>query len=252
MSENSEEQRARQWLEDQGYTDICDLSKDRKDPPDFAVANRIGVEVRQLTWMTDTATRENQGAEELEKPLERAICKVLQDAGEPPGGYSVSVSCDLLETFLPKPKVTRQQVGKAVDDYVAILDKAWQSGGDPESWRAHLKCKLDMHFQPFSTSGPGEFVLLQVEAATHLRGWVIKDSIDNVNRCIVDKTAKIQDRIHLYPEWWLVLPAHNIVTPGSREKDEWQTVRDGLVDTKPWSRVVVLDWIHPKTHVDLI
>ena len=192
MNENSEEQRARQWLEDQRYTDFCDLTKDRKDPPDFAVASRIGVEVRQLTWMTDTATRENQEAEELEKPLERAIRKVLQDAGELPGGYSVSVSCDLLDTFLPKPKVTRQQVGKAVDDYVALLDKALQSGGNPESWRAHLKCKLDMHFQPFSTSGPDEFILMQVEAATHLRGWVVKDSIDNANRCIVDKAGKIK------------------------------------------------------------
>ena len=112
MSENSDELYAKQWLVDQGYTDICDLSKDRKDPPDFAVANRIGVEVRQLTWMTDTTTRENQAAEEPEKPLERALGNVLKGAGEPPGGYSVSVSCDLLDTFLPKIKTTRKQVGK--------------------------------------------------------------------------------------------------------------------------------------------
>lgn len=252
MSENSDELRAKQWLEDQGYTDICDLSKDRKDPPDFVVANRIGVEVRQLTWMTDTTTRKNQGAEELEKPLERTIGKVLEDAGEPPGGYSVSVSCDLLDTCLPKTKTTRKQVGKAVDDYVAILDKALQSGGDPVSWWTHLECRLDVHFQPFSTSGPGEFILMPVEAATHLRGWVVKDSINNINRCIEEKTDKIKDRIHLYPEWWLVLPAHKIFTPGSQEKDEWQTVCDSLVDTKPWSRIIVLDWIHQKMHVDVI
>jgi len=51
--------------------------------------------------MTDTVTRKNQGAEELEKPLERTIGKVLEDAGKPPGGYSVDVSCDLLDISLP-------------------------------------------------------------------------------------------------------------------------------------------------------
>ena len=54
MSKNCDELRAQQWLTSQGYTDIRDLSIDGKDPPDFVVNNRIGVEVRRLTWMTDT------------------------------------------------------------------------------------------------------------------------------------------------------------------------------------------------------
>ncbi|MDE2705415.1 MAG: hypothetical protein OXI35_10130 [Gemmatimonadota bacterium] len=57
---------------------------------------------------------------------------------------------------------------------------------------------------------------------------MVKDSIDNINRCIEEKTDKIKDRIHLYPEWWLVLPAHKIFTPGSQQKEEWQTVRNPL------------------------
>lgn len=48
MNTNREEERARQWLESQGYTDILDLSQDGNDPPDFMVENRIAVEVRRL------------------------------------------------------------------------------------------------------------------------------------------------------------------------------------------------------------
>lgn len=251
MDQNSEEQRTKQWLTSQGYTDICDLSRINADPPDFFVDNRIGVEVRRLTWMTD-ATRKNQGTEEIEKPLERTISKVLEDAGAPPSGYSVAVSCDMLDTFLPEAKVTRKQVGEAVHDYVEILNEALQSWGDPVSWQTQLECRLAMHFYPFSTTGAGEFTLQQVEAATHLRGWVVKDSIDNINRCIVDKTDKIKNKIHQYPEWWLVLVDHNVFTPLKGEEDEWQEIRNSLGDTKPWSRIVVLSWLHPLMHIDVI
>ena len=201
--------------------------------------------------MTDSK-RKNQGAEEIEKPLESTINRVLEDAGAPPGGHSVSVSCDLLATSLPKTSVTRKQVEKAVDDYVDILDKALQSGGAPGSWQTQTECRLAMHFQPFSTSGTGEFILVQVEAATHLRGWVVKDSIDNINRCIAEKTAKIKNKIHCYPEWWLVLVDRDIFTPPKWEKDEWQDIRNSLGDTKPWSRIVVLSWLYPSTHVEVI
>ncbi len=251
MSKNDEEPRAEQWLRSQGYTNIRDLSKTNEDPPDFVVDKRIGVEVRRLNFMTEV-NGEMQGVEQLEEPLEGIIRRKLKDAGEPPGAYSVSVSCDLLATSLPATKVTSKQVGKAVDDYTDILNEALQSGRAPASWATQLKCRLDMHFHPFSTSGTGEFILVQVEAATHLRGWVVKDSIDTINRCIAYKTDKIKNLIHCYPEWWLVLVDRDVFTPSKREKDEWQDIRNSLGDTKPWSRIVVLSWLHPSTHVDVI
>ena len=250
MSKNEEEQRVQQWLKSQGYTDIRDLSRTNEDPPDFVVDNRIGVEVRRLNWMTD-ANGKNQGAEGLEKPLEKTISKVLEAVGEPPGGYSVEVSCDLLDTSLPETDETERQVGRAVDRYVKKLNKALQCGRAPVSWEKRLECKLDIHFQPFLTSEPGEFVLMPVEAATHLRGWQIPDSIDNINRCIADKTCKIKDIICCYPEWWLVLVDHNVYTPGNWEA-AWDTIRNDLGDTKPWSRIVVLSKTEPSTHVDMI
>lgn len=250
MNQNSDERRAEQWLKSQGYTDIRDLSADGQDPPDFVVDGRVGVEVRRLNWMTD-ANRKNQGIEEIEKPLEKTIRKVLKDVGEPPGGYSVDVSCDLLATSLPEPAVTRKQVKQAVEECVEILNKALQSGEAPERLWAHLKGGLDKHFHPFSAPGPGRFILMPVEAATHLRGWVVKDLIDNIRRCIADKTDKIKNKVHLYPAWWLVLVEHDLYAPGNLD-DSWITVRSGLGDTKPWSRIVVLSVTQPSMHVDVL
>ena len=219
MTKKCEERRAYQWLKSQGYTDIRDLSMAGQDPPDFVVDGRIGIEVRRLNWMTD-ANRKNQGIEEIKNPLERTINEVLKEAGDPPGGYNVSVSCDLLATSLPETKkVTREQVGQSVADYVCILNKALRSGEAPMSWQKRLECKLDIHFHPFLAPDTGEFELVQVEAATHLRGWPILDSTDNINRCIADKTDKIKDIIHCYPEWWLVLVDCDGNTPGNREDE---------------------------------
>ena len=250
MSQKSEELRAEQWLKSQGYTDIRDLSKTNEDPPDFVVENRIGVEVRRLNWMTD-ANGKHQGAEELEKPLDRIISKALEDAGEPPGGYSVSVSCDFPATSLPETKETERQVGQAIDDYVYILNKALQSGGAPVGRQERLACGIYMHFQPFSTSDPGEFILEDIEAAPHLRGWTTGDSIDAIDRCIAKKTEKIKDIICCYPEWWLVLVDHNVYAPGNWEA-EWETIRNDLEDTKPWSRIVVLSMTQPSAPVEVI
>ena len=247
---NLEEFQARQWLEEQRYSDISDLSKDQRDPPDFLVEGRIGVEVRRLNWMTDT-NRRNQGAEELEHALGATIGKILEAAGAPPGGYSVYVSCDLLHDSLPPKEVIQEQVRQAVGEYVDFLSKTVRSGKSPVSRLTRLRSRLDMHFYPYWPSGTGKFELGQVEVATPMRGWVVQDLVDNINRCIEEKTDKLKERFHLYPEWWLVLVDYNIYALGQHD-ESWQTVRDSLVCTEPWARIVVLSQTDPRLKVDMI
>lgn len=252
MIQNIEEQRAKQWLESQGHTDILDLSEDNLDPPDFVVEKRIGVEVRRLNWMTDT-TKPNQGAEELEKPLEVTFTEILEEAGEPPGGYSVYVSCLLLHDCLPPIRVTRKQISRAIDEAVDYLDKAMQSNRRPPiSWRTQLKCGISIWYDAVQVPDTAKFELVEVEAAASMRGWVVKDTVDNINRCICDKTEKVMKvGVHRYPEWWLILADHNVRAPDGWD-EEWRTIRNQLVDTQPWSRIVVLNWLDPRTHVDVI
>ena len=257
MKKDWAELRARQWLESQGYTEIRDLSEAREDPPDFLVDNRIAVEVRRLSWMTDAdPANPKQSAEGLEKRLDKAIGKVLEEVGETPGGHDVYVWCDLLRDVIPETGITRTQVGKAVKAYIKILSEALRSEGHPVKWWTELECGMSICFYPSSMPKSGKFVLEQVAAVPSSRGLVVANSIDNINRCIVDKTGKIKGRICKYCEWWLVLVDHELFTPLKFERDEWQQIRNGLVDTDPWSRIVVISWYEPLAnyliHVDLI
>lgn len=248
MNENCEERRAKGWLESQGYTDIRDLSKERKDPPDFVVENRIAVEVRRLT---DANATKGKGSG-IDKPLEDIISKILEEAGEPPGGHNVYVWSGLLDDELPPPKVTKKQVKQAVDEYTKILSEVFsQSGGNPVKERTQLECgKFSHHFCPRPTSETGKFVLMQ--ATTAMGRQVGAESIDDINRCIVEKTTRIKDRICLYPKWWLVLVDREFLTPLKWDQDEWQQIRNSLVETDPWSRVVVIGWMDDLIHTDLI
>ena len=259
MSENVEELRAKIWLESQGYTDILDLSKERKDPPDFVVENRIAVEVRRLT--DANATKGKGKGNGIDKPLEEIISKILEESGEPLGGHDVYVSCGLLDDDLPPPKVTRKQVKQAVDEYTKILSEAFsQSGGNPvKKWTRLEYGKFSHHFCPLPTSKTGKFVLMQ--ATTAMGRFVVAGSIDDIKRCIVEKTGKIQDRICFYPEWWLVLVDRELSTPlkwgrDERGRDVWEQIKNTLVATEPWSRIVVIGWNDfwddPLKHVDLI
>ncbi len=81
---------------------------------------------------------------------------------------------------------------------------------------------------------------------------VVRDSIDNINRCIVEKTNKIQGKKDIHDEWWLVLVEHNVYTTALEEPDELQAVKDGLVDTAPWSRITILSCLDGMPNIDLI
>ena len=254
MSQNCEELRAKQWLEEQGHTDIC--SQSPNDPPDFVAGKCIAVEVRRLNWMNDS----NEGVESDEHALTKAIEKALEEAGEPPGGYGVVAKCQS-HGAIPKTSKTKELVRQAFDQYAKKMNEALKSGERPKSWTMKWKedgirrttewnCGIRLRFSSTSILETCNFQVC-VEAEAPSRGWSMSDAIDNINRCVQEKTDKIKNRIHLYPEWWLVLVDYNIYTP-DRSDYAWQTIRNGLVDTTPWARIVVLNQSDSKMHVDLI
>ncbi len=147
MSKNYDEQRARKWIESRGYTDIRDLSVDGADPPDFVVDGCVGVEVRRLMWMTD-ANRKNQGAEEIERPLEETVGDVLDAVGAPPGGYSVQVTCGFLGVSLPKRKITEKQIKRAVDEYICMLNMALRQARSRRAGGHHRDTNWSSIFNP--------------------------------------------------------------------------------------------------------
>ena len=93
---------------------------------------------------------------------------------------------------------------------------------------------------------------MNVQAGIAESGLVVRDSIDNTNRCIVEKTNNIQGKKDLHDEWWLVLVEHNVYTTALQEPDELQEVKNELVDTALWSRITILSCLEGMPNIDLI
>ncbi len=243
------ESHVEQWLQDQGYTNIQFVTDTNDQPPDFIVNDSIAVEVRRLNWMFGD---ENKGLESVEKPLEKNIRSGLEAAEPPPHGYKVYVSCDFLYTELPDKNMVIGEVKEAADKYVRRLNASVHHGQPLSHSRDETRCGLIIRFITGTSSATNEFKLMGVVAGVDDSGWVARDSIDNINRSINEKTDKIRDRHDLYTEWWLVLVEHNVNPTVLRNTDELQTVRNELVDTTLWSRIFILSNLEGVSPLDLI
>lgn len=230
------ELQVKQWLESQGYSDIQYISETHKQPPDFVVEGRIAVEVRRLT---DANATKGKGRG-IDKPLEDIISKILEEAGEPPEGHHVYVSCSFYGKDLPQQRVTEKQVKQAVNEYIDNSGgDILQSGKNLIARKVQLECGISTRFYPTPTSEDGKFELMQVTAKKARR---VSESIDDINRCIQEKNVKVKKKgFCRYPEWWLVLVDCDFLTPLKGDQYEWTRIRNGLVDTEHWSKIVVLE-----------
>lgn len=247
---NLDEIIAREWIESQGYTNIIDLSEGNSDPPDFIIEGRrvrVGVEVMRLNWMNDTG----KGEESFTKPLEKHITKTLGNLQFSVDGYNVYMHCCFFGNALPKSAVTQKQVGEAISMYFHYLNNVLQSGKNPyRNIEIELECGIRIDFWPRKASGIGEFKL---EPITHPCEGVQADltSIDMINRCVAKKTERLQHVADKFSDLWLVLVSRGI-TPAIDHKDDWESVKDGVINRGPWSRIVVINWDYGSPHIDLI
>ena len=243
------ESHVEQWLQDRGYTNIQFVTDTNDQPPDFIVNDFIAVEVTRLNWMFGD---ENKGLESVEKPLEKNIKSGLEAAEPPPPGYKVYVMCDFLYTELPDKNMVIGEVEKAAEKYVRRLNASIHQGQPLSHSRDETSFGLIIRFITGTSSATNEFKLMGVTAGIGIAGLVIRDSIDNINRCINTKTGKIRDNHDLYTEWWLTLVEHNVHPTVLRQSDELQTVRNELVDTTLWSRITILSNLEGVPELDLI
>ena len=243
------ESHVEQWLQDQEYTNIQFVTDTNDQPPDFIVNDSIAVEVRRLNWMFG---HEDQGLESIEYPLRQDIVSGLEAAEQPPRGHKVYVSCDLLHTELPDKRVVINEVRIAANRYIKCLKESVRHGQRPPHSRFETSFRMSIDFIAGTNSSTNEFELMDVEAGVEDTGWVANDSIDNINRCINEKTNKIKDKHDLYAEWWLILVEHNVHPTVLRNSDELETVRNDLTDTNLWSRITILSNLEGVPHLDLI
>ena len=240
---------AEQWLEDQGYGDIQYIDKTHEQPPDFVIDNRIAVEVRRLNFMTGD---DNQGLESIEISLAGNIWDAIGNVEAPPKNCKVYMSCDYLFSTHPPKDVVMREVEHAMNQHVATIRNIYQHSEHVPFQRHELDCGLIIRFITTQKETDGCFELMGVHAGIAGGGQVITDSIDNINRCIKEKSDKIKNKYNLYEKWWLVLVEHNVYTTALQEPDELQAVKNALVDTAPWSRITILSGLDGTSDVELI
>ena len=240
--ENSDELTARRWLELQGHSDIRRL---QNDPPDYVVEGRYAVEVRRLNWMTETDDG-TRGVEEYEKPLEGTLECVLKEYDQSPVGYTIFVDVDYpFEPPTPDKEVVEREVRHSLDDVVRKILGSPDLAAPSQPAERCLKCGLHLWFTPMWTDEPTGFVLNDIEVATASRGWVVSDAIDNIPCCIEDKTHKVmkKNKVGDYPEWWLALVDHILLTP--IRETEMNKIRVAVPNRAFWSKIVVINRMDP-------
>lgn len=232
---DKDESRAKLWLQSQGYTDIKYVENTNCQPPDFIIDNSIAVEVRRLNQMYGD---KNEGLENIELPLWRSVSSGLATANQPPPGHKVYVIFELHHTEKQDKKLIVSELQRATNDYIKHI----KNSPDHEyNSPPNARVKMTIHFI-CTESACNHFKLASVHADPKAR-LVVENSIDNINRCILEKSDKIKDKHDLYTEWWLVLMEHNVFPTALRDPGELQTLKNGLTDTTPWTQIVIVSSI---------
>ena len=254
LNENSDELLAKRWLNLQGHSGI---SRPKDDPPDYVVEGHWAVEVRRLNLMTEIGG-ETEGIEESEKPLERTVERVFEEYDKSPKGYTIHVHLHYpFEPPTPEKEVVEKEVRQALDGVVGEICNSPDSENPSQPMptiQKLLECGIHLRFTPIRTKVPDGFVLQHAEISTASRGWVISDAIQNIPRCVQDKTYKVmrKNRVQDYPAWWLVLVDHILLTSTPLVEAQLNKIRRALPDRTFWSRIVVVNCCDPGCYFELM
>jgi hypothetical protein len=212
-------------------TDDVVYEPDGNVPPDFLVAGELAVEVRTLNqnYFGGNAPK---GLERDHRRIEHVLHSALRHFDRPVSGQA----------------------------YLVIL-RFSRPLGDLKCLKENLRQKLQVfmdnpHETPHEVSLTSGIAITIVKAPKPNRqtfrigalsdwdsgGFVAGLYIRNIRHCIEDKTAKVSAYKGRYPRWWLVL-VDGLSGFSAHDKDdraELESVRNNLVKSPPWERILVL------------
>ena len=251
--EDEEERIAREWLKQQGYTNI---ERPDEDPPDLVVDGKYAVEVRRLNPIIEI-DGQKKGEEERREPLREAIESALNSFGSSINGrgFSVSWEYDYSGSPLPQPEALEQQIIEALQSF---CDEVLQPGQFPSCLQPRqlkLKCGICLVLQPgnqelsmFSSDGKG---------VSDGKGcWLLDEVGKSLQHSIEEKCHKIcrkiaeQESLYRDHEWWLLLIYRMFDIPLQfLLQDDMESLSREVRVQKPVSRVIVispenLEWFY--------
>ena len=245
--ENRDERIAREWLKQQGHTNI---EWPDEDPPDFVVDGKYAVEVRRMNPVIEIDGK-IRGEEELQIPLFRAAKTVLDSFGPPVNGNGFYVNCtyDYSQLPLPQSEALEQEIKEALQPFRDAILKPNQIPPCLPSSPLELECgiRLDLWF------GRPRSSMFALQHASDGKGGRVSGEVrKSLQHSIEEKCSKIAKRENLYPdhEWWLLLIDRILgVSVQSLPESELESLHKEVQVQEPVSRVIVispenLEWFH--------
>lgn len=235
---NDSEQTVYKYLTNQCLGPVVFEPDGKSTMPDFLVDGRIAVEVRRLN-QNEATTAGYRGLEEVSKPLNALVRKVLSAMGPPVDGASWFV----FYTFkrpLPQWKSLEKLLSVALRE---ARDEPHFTGRP-----ARVGSKMSLRFARAGKAHRDLFVL-GASADHDAGGFVVGEMARNLRLCIAEKTKKMSQARGRYSEWWLVF--EDRIGHGTLEEQDRNQVRRLVEVCDPWSRIILVNPQDPTSAFDL-
>ena len=208
--DNEDEKVAKEWL--RRYDP--EPKKCEDDPPDYLIAGDIAVEVTRLSCNEESTL----------KPLRKVAGAVLREYVFPDDqpGWNVDVD-PARDRSLPRTEDTKKIIRAAIKQF---MERDCYYYEDKDSG-------IEIYFSDDPSHSGFELV-----GTDFNEGEWEGDIISKIQRCIDKKSAKVRSKIDQYKTWWLLLVDH--AHPGLGAS--LSNISCDRIDTKLWSRVIVLDF----------
>ena len=251
--ENKDERIAREWLKQQGYTNI---EWPDEDPPDFVVDGRYAVEVRRMNPIIEI-DGQKKGEEELRIRLFDAVKRVLDSFGPSVKGRGFSISCeyDYPGSPLPQSKVLEQEIKEALQPFHDEVLKPDQFSPCLLPRQLKLECGICLDLQPENQQL--SMFSIEPQGVSDGKGcWLLDEVRKSLQHSIEEKCHKIcrkiaeQESLYRDHEWWLLLIYRMFDMPLQiLPQDDMESLSREVRVQKPVSRVIVispenLEWFY--------
>ncbi len=175
-----DEPRAREWLQEQGYSDI---QKPPDDPPDFVVDGRIAVEVTRLNQRISVHGDEKSiGDEQVRMPLTDSMEAVVCQLGSPGNkGRSWAIDCEYdFSKPLPKKKakVINRQVSAALAPLLGPYDNSVIRAMQTENRDCHWHAGVPVDTSPLCLCLACGICLELYEISSELENFTLNNVAD--------------------------------------------------------------------------
>lgn len=196
-------------------------------PPDFAINSKIAVEARRLNQNFQKGeTRES--LETLSYSLNEVMDEVLCSFDANYSGKSYDVQLTFRRPVEPihtlKNKLRRH-----------LANFLGQNGPLPKEIMVASKITLVFYDR---LPNPGKtFIKLPIRDHNY-EGWIRSSYIKNIDLCISEKNQKVNNFLHKYSEWWLVLVDRTL---HHMDEDDRIMIVQYLVDLGNFSQLHVVN-----------